>query len=135
MLRKNLLGILMLTSAFSLLLLGCEAEKKQPDKKDDVKKMDEKKTGEKKTYDKSVAGAEKKHDGWWCDEHGIPEEECSLCSGKVAKACKAKGDWCEQHERAKSHCFICNPKLKEEFANKYRAKYGKEPPPIEEEKK
>ena len=72
------------------------------------------------------------HDSWWCDEHGIPEAECSMCSKKVADACKAKGDWCEQHNRAKSQCFICDPKLKEVFAAKYRAKYGKEPPPIEE---
>ena len=75
-----------------------------------------------------------KHDNWWCDEHGIPEHECSMCSAKVAADCKKKGDWCDQHERAKSQCFICDPKLQEVFAVKYRAKYGKEPPPIEEEK-
>jgi hypothetical protein len=50
-----------------------------------------------------------------------------------AKECKAKGDWCEKHDRAKSQCFICDPSLKEKFAAKYRAKYDKEPPPIEEE--
>lgn len=70
-----------------------------------------------------------KHDGWWCDEHGIPEEECSMCSPKVAKECKAKGDWCKEHDRAKSQCFICDPSLREKYAEKYRAKYGKEPPP------
>jgi hypothetical protein len=74
------------------------------------------------------------HSGWWCDEHGIPEAECSMCSKKVADACKAKGDWCEEHNRAKSQCFKCDPKLREVFAAKYRAKYnGKEPPPIEED--
>lgn len=71
---------------------------------------------------------ENKHDGWWCDEHGIPEAECSMCSPKVAKACKAKGDWCDQHDRAKSQCFICDPSLREKYAAKYRAKFGKEPP-------
>jgi hypothetical protein len=75
------------------------------------------------------------HSGWWCAEHGIPEAECSMCSGKVAKACKAMGDWCDEHDRAKSQCFICDPSLKEKFAAKYRAKYGTEPPPIEEEEK
>jgi hypothetical protein len=75
------------------------------------------------------------HSHWWCAEHGIPEEECSMCSAKVAKACKASGDWCEKHDRAKSQCFVCDPSLKEKFAAKYRAKYGKEPPPIEDEKK
>src|SRR4051794_34405512 len=82
-----------------------------------------------------VAKGETKHDGWWCDEHGVPEEECSLCSPKVAAECKKKGDWCEKHDRAKSQCFICDPSLKDKYAAKYRAKYGKEPPAIEEEKK
>jgi hypothetical protein len=77
---------------------------------------------------------ETKHSGWWCDEHGIPEAECSMCSPKVAAECKKKGDWCDKHDRAKSQCFICDPKLKEKYAARYRAKYGKEPPPIEEEK-
>jgi hypothetical protein len=78
--------------------------------------------------------AKAKHDGWWCDEHGIPEGECSMCSAKVAKAFKAKGDWCEQHNRAKSQCFKCDPSLKEVYAAKYRAHYpGKEPPPIEDD--
>lgn len=75
------------------------------------------------------------HSGWWCDEHGIPEEECSMCSAKVAKECKAKGDWCEKHDRAKSQCFRCDPSLKEKYAAKYRAKYGKEPPPTEDDEK
>lgn len=79
----------------------------------------------------TAAKSETKHDGWWCDEHGIPEEECSMCSAKVAKECKAKGDWCEKHERAKSQCFLCDPKLKEKYAAVYRAKYGKEPPPTD----
>ncbi len=78
-----------------------------------------------------ATGEEKsRHEGWWCDEHGIPEAECSMCSKKVAEACKAKGDWCEKHNRAKSQCFKCDPRLKEAFAARYRARYGKEPPPI-----
>ena len=91
---------------------------------------------------KSVASAKEapkesdsKHAGWWCNEHGIPEAECSLCSAKVAKDCKAKGDWCDKHERAQSQCFICDPKLKETYAAKYRTKYGKEPPAMEDEPK
>lgn len=85
--------------------------------------------------------AEKKHDHstWWCAEHGIPEHECSMClpEAVVNREFKAKGDWCELHNRAKSQCFKCDPALKEKFAAKYRARYGKEPPPIgeEEEKK
>ncbi len=75
-----------------------------------------------------------KHSGWWCDEHGVPEAECSQCNAKVAAELKKKGDWCDKHDRAMSQCFICNPKLKEKFAARYRAQYGKEPPPLEEEK-
>jgi hypothetical protein len=87
--------------------------------------------------DTSVAAGKKehKHDGWWCDEHGIPEEECSMCLPKktVEKEFKAKGDWCAEHARAKSQCFKCDPSLKEKFAAKYRAKFGTDPPPIGEE--
>jgi hypothetical protein len=72
------------------------------------------------------------HSGWWCNEHGIPEEECSMCQPKVAKEFKDKGDWCKEHTRAKSQCFICDPSLKEAFAKRYRDKYGEEPPPIKE---
>jgi hypothetical protein len=73
------------------------------------------------------------HSGWWCPEHGVPEKECSICQDDVAKACKAKGDWCDRHDRAKSQCFKCDPTLREKFAAQYRAKYGKEPPPIEDD--
>lgn len=73
------------------------------------------------------------HSGWWCDEHGIPEEVCSMCSAKVAADFQKKGDWCADHDRAKSQCFKCDPALKEKFAAQYRAKYGEEPPAIEDE--
>jgi hypothetical protein len=72
------------------------------------------------------------HSGWWCDEHGVPEEICGQCNAKYAAECKKKGDWCEKHDRPDSQCFICHPELKEKFAAMYRAKYGKEPPPIED---
>jgi len=96
------------------------------------------KGGDAKAKDKPTEVAQKKghdHSGWWCAEHGVPEEMCSACSDKVAKELKAKGDWCDKHDRAMSQCFICDPKAKEKFAAMYRAKYGKEPPPIEDEKK
>jgi hypothetical protein len=75
------------------------------------------------------------HSGWWCDEHGVPEEVCGQCSAKVAAEFKKKGDWCKEHDRPDSQCFICHPELKERFAAQYRAKYGKEPPPTEDEAK
>ncbi len=75
------------------------------------------------------------HGGWWCDEHGVPEEVCGQCNAKVAAEFKKKGDWCDKHDRPDSQCFICHPELKEKFAAQYRAKYGKEPPPTEDEEK
>jgi hypothetical protein len=73
------------------------------------------------------------HNGWWCDEHGVPEEVCGQCGPKVAAELKKKGDWCKEHDRPDSQCFICHPELKAKFAAQYRAKFGKEPPPIDEE--
>jgi hypothetical protein len=82
----------------------------------------------------SKVGTEKTtHAAWWCEEHGIPEAECSMCSPKVAKECKVNGDWCEKHDRAKSQCFVCDPSLQAKFAAKYEAKYGKAPPALTEE--
>ena len=75
------------------------------------------------------------HSAWWCAEHGVPEEVCGLCSAKVAKEAKSKGDWCGKHDRPDSQCFVCHPEYKEKFAAQYRAKYGKEPPPTEDEEK
>lgn len=68
------------------------------------------------------------HGGWWCTEHGIPEEDCSMCSTKAADDFKAKGDWCEEHNRAESQCFQCDPTRAEKFAQLYEAKFGHAPP-------
>ena len=85
--------------------------------------------GKKDSKDRSEAT---RHDSWWCDEHGIPEDECIMCSEKLKKEARGNGDWCK-HNRARSQCFACNPGAKETFAAKYRAKYpGKEPPPATE---
>ena len=85
---------------------------------------------------KAAAPAEDKgdHSGWWCDEHGLPEHVCDLCSKKYREAEKAKGNWCE-HNRVKSSCFKCNPGLREKYAAEYKAKFGKEPPPAEDDEK
>jgi hypothetical protein len=72
------------------------------------------------------------HGEWWCDEHGVPEDECTMCdnnNGKAFKEAKAKGDICPKHtDRAKSQCFICNPELWEKSKVRYQEKYGKEAP-------
>jgi|TARA_B110000467_G_scaffold123640_1_gene115550 hypothetical protein len=70
------------------------------------------------------------HSGWWCNAHGIPEDQCSMCSAKAAKEFKANGDWCEEHNRAESQCFKCDASRADKFANLYEAKYGKQPPAI-----
>ncbi|MEE8450500.1 MAG: RND transporter [Thermoguttaceae bacterium] len=66
--------------------------------------------------------------GWWCTAHAVPEEECSLCSDKVAAQFKEDGDWCAEHDRAESQCFVCNPELEAKFAARYEAKFGEAPP-------
>lgn len=108
------MGGLLLLAAALIGFGGCTNEAPKVGQSDPPKKV-----AEKKVHD---------HSGWWCDEHGIPEAECSMCSGKVAAQFKKKGDWCEKHDRAKSQCFLCDPSLKEKYAAVYRAKYGKEPP-------
>jgi cobalt-zinc-cadmium efflux system membrane fusion protein len=68
------------------------------------------------------------HDGWWCNEHGVPEEVCALCDSSLVADFKAKGDWCEKHNRPDSQCFICHPEYQAKFAELYEAKYGTQPP-------
>jgi hypothetical protein len=127
-------AVLALFAGLALIAAGCsQAENKGGQAKD--------KGAMKQDKPVQVADAKKDdktkddHSGWWCDEHGVPEEVCSMCSAKVAAEFKKKDDWCNEHDRAKSQCFQCDPKLQERFAAQYRAKYGKEPPPTEEEKK
>jgi hypothetical protein len=80
---------------------------------------------------KEVAKAtEPKEDGhgWWCNDHGVVEEECSMCQQKVFKKLKYD-DICPKHrERSKAQCFICTPELWEKSKAVYVAKMGKEPP-------
>ena len=73
------------------------------------------------------------HAGWWCDEHGMPEDVCAQCNTKVAADFKRKGDWCSEHDRPESQCFVCHPELEAKFAEQYEAKYGKKPPKPESE--
>jgi cobalt-zinc-cadmium efflux system membrane fusion protein len=73
------------------------------------------------------------HSGWWCDEHGVPEEECGLCNVKLAAQLQKKGDWCKEHDRPESQCFVCHPELEAQYAAKYEAKFGAKPPKREAE--
>lgn len=80
----------------------------------------------------TTSTANSDQDGWWCNEHGVPEGECALCSAKVAADFKKKGDWCKEHSRPESQCFICHPEFADKFAARYEAKFGKKPPAREE---
>jgi hypothetical protein len=47
----------------------------------------------------------------WCEEHAVPESQCTLCNPALAAAFKATGDWCPEHGLPESHCKKCNPDL------------------------
>jgi len=48
----------------------------------------------------------------WCEEHQVPESQCTLCDPSLAAAFKATGDWCKEHGLPESQCRKCNPELK-----------------------
>lgn len=48
----------------------------------------------------------------WCEEHAVPESQCTICDPSLAAAFKATGDWCEAHGLPKSHDRKHNPDLK-----------------------
>jgi hypothetical protein len=73
------------------------------------------------------------HDGWWCNEHGVPEGECAQCDASLIAGFKAKKDWCEKHNRPDSQCFVCDASRADRFIARYEAKFGKQPPTPEEE--
>lgn len=48
----------------------------------------------------------------WCDEHDVPESQCTRCNPALVAAFKATGDWCAEHGVPESQCKLCNPDLK-----------------------
>jgi hypothetical protein len=127
-------GSLLIASfaVFTLSSTGCNQKGKEEAKaKTDAK---EEKKGDGK---KEITKGDAKHDGWWCQEHGVPEHICSLCSDEVASKCKKEGDWCKLHDRAQSQCFKCDPSKYAKFEAMHVAKFGKAPerPPESEFKK
>jgi hypothetical protein len=110
----KLLGSMLVLSALLLSSVGCGRGKDDRQAKAKAVKDSEK--------------SESKHDGWWCEEHGVPEELCSLCSDALAAKFKKEGDWCKEHDRAQSQCFKCDPAKYAKFEAMYEAKYGKKPP-------
>jgi cobalt-zinc-cadmium efflux system membrane fusion protein len=77
--------------------------------------------------DVQAGGVVDNHSGWWCSEHGVPEEVCARCNSTLAAEYQQKGDWCEEHSRPESQCFVCNPELEGKFAAQYEAKFGEKP--------
>jgi hypothetical protein len=71
----------------------------------------------------------------WCKEHGVPESICTRCNDSLVAGFKAKNDWCQDHGLPDSQCFQHHPELRQKFAAAYKARYGKEPPPLEPEEK
>lgn len=120
--KRNLLLTCLIAASYGLVGCGQTAAPPQVAKTDNGNHKD----GDSHNHGKEKSGHS--HDGWWCDEHGVPEAECALCDSKVAAAFKKKGDWCKEHDRPDSQCFICHPEKLEEYAAKYEAKLGKKPP-------
>jgi hypothetical protein len=48
----------------------------------------------------------------WCEEHQVPESQCTRCNKDLIPAFKATSDWCEEHGVPESQCTKCNPSLK-----------------------
>ena len=48
----------------------------------------------------------------WCNEHQVPESQCTECHPELIPAFKATGDWCEEHKMPESQCRKCKPDLK-----------------------
>ena len=48
----------------------------------------------------------------WCEEHQVPESQCTRCDKNLIPAFKATGDWCAEHNLPESQCLKCNPDLK-----------------------
>lgn len=47
----------------------------------------------------------------WCDEHGVPETQCTRCDPSLIPAFQAANDWCADHGLPMSQCTTHNPNL------------------------
>ena len=47
----------------------------------------------------------------WCEEHEVPESQCTRCNAELIPAFKATNDWCAEHGLPESQCKLCNPEL------------------------
>ena len=122
--------VFVLSLATSLVLLGCQQPSEPAPPVSAEESHDEHEGhdhGEGEAHEEE-GQASHDHSGWWCPEHGVPEEVCTRCSASLIAAFKEKGDWCDEHDRPNSQCFVCKPELEQQFAARYEAKFGKKPP-------
>jgi hypothetical protein len=119
---RSVIPFLVLALGITILAGGCA-----PQQAPDTPKKDEAKTST------PADNTETKCEGWWCNEHGVPEEVCTRCQPKLVAQFKKDGDWCSKHDRPDSQCFICHPELKAKFAALYEEKEGKKPPEPDDE--
>ncbi len=125
---QRMIAVLACTAGVLGFVAGC-GQATSPNAATGTRPHADHKEGDQHDHGKTAkAGKEHDHSGWWCGEHGIPEEVCSLCNSKVAAEFQKKGDWCKEHDRADTQCFICHPELEAKFAAQYEAKYGEKPP-------
>ena len=47
----------------------------------------------------------------WCEEHQVPESQCTRCNPDLIPAFKATNDWCAEHGLPESQCKICHPEI------------------------
>lgn len=48
----------------------------------------------------------------WCEEHGVPETQCTRCDPSLIPAFQAVNDWDPEHGLPMSQCTIHDPNLK-----------------------
>lgn len=47
----------------------------------------------------------------WCEEHRVPESQCTRCNPALIPAFQATNDWCAEHGLPESQCRLCHPDL------------------------
>ncbi len=48
----------------------------------------------------------------WCEEHAVPETQCTRCDPSLIPAFQAANDWDAEHGLPMSQCAIHDPNLK-----------------------
>jgi hypothetical protein len=86
--------------------VGCSKEERRPGATAPAK-ADRSTT----TPEHAPAGVEPGSYEDWCEEHQVPESQCTRCNPDLIPAFKATNDWCPEHGVPESQCKICNPEI------------------------